>query len=442
MKRLKLLALMTLLGLVSTGFGDAPANPSDPITADQQPNDVVHYSGDIGGRLQIGLQLRFDKGGATADGCYFYYKYCKDIRIDAKVVGRGIVIHEFDPAGAITGQFVGRFEQRDPRHQYSSDEDLKSEVIAGEWSRPDGSGRRPFYLIEDFSGPIDKGAGSYQVAGFDDSKAVDQVATRFLKAVVEDSDREAVAGCVRFPITVTLDGRRQSLNSQAKLLANYSKIFTPGFVQRLRFCAPVHLFARDQGVMIGDGDIWFGPVTVAGKTDVKVIAINDGLEDGPPARNFFGDWQITRVAGYAHVYAMDDETAKTYLGTRVSFSNDAASFRGPDGKVDQCKSPAYHVTTSGREHFAAEERVDPADLGLTSPEISSFEVTEKNGRRWVSIGGSFEVKSYGSIIVQWDGVYFEMNRADPVPAARGKYGPARSDRSDPRLGHGCGDPAP
>ena len=114
----------------------------------------------------------------TATGCYFYYKYCKDIRVDGTIDGRKIVMHEYDGNGHETGRFVGEFPAVDPRHHFQTANDLQTEVITGYWSKPDGSKSQPFYLSQTFSGSWLPGS-RYVVAGFEHEHDVDVAMARF-----------------------------------------------------------------------------------------------------------------------------------------------------------------------------------------------------------------------------------------------------------------------
>jgi hypothetical protein len=411
MNRWKILTFLMLLGISVTGFGDAPAARPAPVTAGEDPEWLTRFVGDIDGKLRIGIQLRYAKGGATAEGSYFYYKYCKDIRIDAAIDGRNIVIREFDPAGRVTGRFTGRFMEADPRCHFSSKDPLQCEVIAGEWSKPDGSGRRPFYLLADNGICAPKDSCEYVAAGFDDQEAVDTFATKFLQSV-KDQDRKAVAAAIDYPVTVTIKGKRKTIKKSADLIKNYDDIFSPALVARLSECPPVHLFSRDQGVMIGSGQIWIGAVDVGKKTLPRVIAVNNEWQPGMSMLDYYGDWKITRVAGFAKVSAMDEKDAAKWIGARVTYSPDVAMFRGPDGN-DKCEKPKYEGRVIDADQFREEWREDPKDLGLPPDRIEIIEVKQRGGHGWTCCGGEFIVKSYGSIIVSWDGADFEMNRCDP-----------------------------
>ena len=109
MKRI-LLAIVFFMCCVLCLAGPA----TQPVKPDYSLGDVFEYDGDLGGKLSIGMTLRISDDAKTATGCYFYYKYCKDIRVDGTIDGRKIVMHEYDGNGHETGRFVGEFPAVDP----------------------------------------------------------------------------------------------------------------------------------------------------------------------------------------------------------------------------------------------------------------------------------------------------------------------------------------
>ena len=168
-------ALSGLLLLTGAAQAKTP-QPTEPRLGSGQSNEWVEYTGDIGGKLRIGMTLCPSKEGHSAAGTYFYVKYCKDIRIAAQLNGRAIVIHEFDPAGKLTGTFTGQLVTDDPRNHFKGDNNLQGEVIAGVWSKPDGTGELPFYLSESSARVVNPPEGRYSAAGFAANAPVDAFA--------------------------------------------------------------------------------------------------------------------------------------------------------------------------------------------------------------------------------------------------------------------------
>jgi hypothetical protein len=87
---------------------------------------------------------------------------------------------------------------------------------------------------------------------------------RALKA----GDRNAVATEIRYPIKVSLNGKIKTLRSTAELLAVYDAVFTPDYRKAIAAAIPRNMFVRDEGAMLGNGQVWFG-------ANGKVIALNN-----------------------------------------------------------------------------------------------------------------------------------------------------------------------
>ena len=110
----------------------------------------------------------------------------------------------------------------------------------------------------------------YAVAGISDPAHVTQFLAR-LKQAVASGDRAAVASMVDFPLTVhEVKGASKTYRDAAALRANYARVFTPEVVDAVAAAKPDDLFARDQGVMIGQGEIWMNEV----QGTMKVITVN------------------------------------------------------------------------------------------------------------------------------------------------------------------------
>ena len=78
-----------------------------------------------------------------------------------------------------------------------------------------------------------------------------------LQAAVRVNDRRAVINLIDFPLRVNSKGRTRIYRDAQSVERDYGRIFTPEVrraILRQRFD---QLFSRDQGTMIGDGEVWF-----------------------------------------------------------------------------------------------------------------------------------------------------------------------------------------
>nr|WKF55942.1 hypothetical protein HUO10_000386 [Paraburkholderia busanensis] len=100
-----------------------------------------------------------------------------------------------------------------------------------------------------------------------------------LQQAVAHADKPAVAGMVKYPIKVTLHGKKVTLRTPRDFIAHYDEIFTPALVDVVAKQTYATLFTRDQGVMIGGGEIWFSGIChdkACKDVAVKIITFNLG----------------------------------------------------------------------------------------------------------------------------------------------------------------------
>jgi hypothetical protein len=210
------------------------------------------YFGTLGESTGIGMSLSVrDK---ELEGAYFYREYLTDIPLKGSPTGeREITLRVTDSGGAAKGTFHLHLSEHGPH--YGSTAVLQGEVLQGTWSSADGSKTYAvaLRLQHDCAKP---GSREYEVAGAKDDALVEKNAQAFCAAVLHGKPEEA-AKYVSYPCTVSRDGKRIFLNSEAEFLKSYDAIFTKAFVARIATGVPHHMFANYQGIMIADGAVWF-----------------------------------------------------------------------------------------------------------------------------------------------------------------------------------------
>ncbi|WP_443747146.1 hypothetical protein [Asticcacaulis solisilvae] len=78
-----------------------------------------------------------------------------------------------------------------------------------------------------------------------------------LRTRLRADDAPGVAALVRYPISASERGHTVKITTRTKFIRHYHAIFTERFKQVV-YTQPDHcMFANDQGVMIGNGEIWF-----------------------------------------------------------------------------------------------------------------------------------------------------------------------------------------
>lgn len=98
-----------------------------------------------------------------------------------------------------------------------------------------------------------------------------------LQNAVRANDREAVIRLVSLPLRVN-SNRTRLYRDTKSVRADYDRIFTPNVRKAILAQRFEQLFGRDQGVMIGDGEVWFDHVCLDGDCTrvgpVRIKAIN------------------------------------------------------------------------------------------------------------------------------------------------------------------------
>ncbi|MDR5817199.1 hypothetical protein QCE62_26715 [Caballeronia sp. LZ033] len=98
-----------------------------------------------------------------------------------------------------------------------------------------------------------------------------------LQRAVAANDSKAVAALVSYPVAVHRAGTEMTLRTRREFIAHYASIFTPKLVDIVAQQKYAALFVRDQGAMIGNGEIWFSGVCrdkACKQSDVKITAFN------------------------------------------------------------------------------------------------------------------------------------------------------------------------
>lgn len=94
-----------------------------------------------------------------------------------------------------------------------------------------------------------------------------------LQTAIAASDKATVAGLVDYPFQARIGDKAVKIRDAAHFIADYDRVITAKVKAAVAKQTYATLFANWQGVMIGDGEIWFSGIG-DGK-QVKITAIND-----------------------------------------------------------------------------------------------------------------------------------------------------------------------
>ena len=99
-----------------------------------------------------------------------------------------------------------------------------------------------------------------------------------LQAAVRANDRGAVIKLIGFPLRVNEKGHSRLYRDADSVRADYDRIFTPNVTQAILGQRSDRLFGRDQGLMVGDGQVWFDHVCTNPQCSppgpVRITAVN------------------------------------------------------------------------------------------------------------------------------------------------------------------------
>ncbi len=115
------------------------------------------------------------------------------------------------------------------------------------------------------AGPALAGTAADVNARIDDvlghASRYETVIMAFQGAVAAD-DKADVAAFVRYPIVVSINGRKLTIRSAAQFVQHYDAIMTPDIVEAIKGQKYGDLFVNDQGVMFGNGQAWLDGVCI------------------------------------------------------------------------------------------------------------------------------------------------------------------------------------
>lgn len=259
--------VMRILTLMLTLAFSCSANALQSTEEGEWSNN---YVGDIDNKYKIEMTLIYRND--EVHGSYFYNKYLRDIGLSGKVLNRNqIRLEEHNEQGEAVAVFEGHFieyRNKDPRKSYgNSTGKLDKEVIVGTWQKVGHEKKMPFYLALDNATYRSKGEGRYAAAGVEDDSVIEQSAQAFWQAV-KSGDKMEVSKLISYPIYVNFSGKRHEIKDENEFLKNYDKVFTKAFKKKIEQGVPHNMFVKYCGVMLGNGEIWFG-------SDGKIIAINN-----------------------------------------------------------------------------------------------------------------------------------------------------------------------
>ncbi|WP_028595342.1 hypothetical protein [Paenibacillus assamensis] len=113
---------------------------------------------------------------------------------------------------------------------------------------------------------------------------------------------------------------------------------------------------------------------------------------------YFGNWKISKIAGYSPIYVDTDESAN--IGKAALYTAEIARFND-----NERKNPIYKEMKYSKSKFFEENRIQLSDIGINDEQVRIVEIED-----WSGPGSGFIIKNEQALILLWDGIYYELNK--------------------------------
>ena len=150
-----------------------------------------------------------------------------------------------------------------------------------------------------------------------------------------------------------------------------------------------------------DNQSQFSPSTqsVPEKAEAETVAPSPDVSSSSPS--YLGTWQITSSTFGAYS-AMSEEDCSALMGTRFEYFNDYAIY----DNQHRLDSPQYIESILTADDFSSiYQGTSLETLGISKDSIQVVAIENASG-----IGDTFYIKDENTLIIPWDGVFFEVQR--------------------------------
>ena len=143
------------------------------------------------------------------------------------------------------------------------------------------------------------------------------------------------------------------------------------------------------------------PQPVSEKVDSEAVTAAPSPDVSSSSPSYLGTWQITSSTFGAYS-AMSEEDCSALMGTRFEYFNDYAIY-DDQHRLD---SPQYIESIQTADDFSSiYQGTSLETLGISKDSIQVVAIENASG-----IGDTFYIKDENTLIIPWDGVFFEMQR--------------------------------
>ena len=135
------------------------------------------------------------------------------------------------------------------------------------------------------------------------------------------------------------------------------------------------------------------------EAETETVAPSPDVSSSSPS--YLGTWQITSSTFSAYS-AMSEEDCSALMGTRFEYFNDYAIY----DNQHRLDSPQYIESILTADDFSSiYQGTSLETLGISKDSIQVVAIENAGG-----IGDTFYIKDENTLIIPWDGVFFEIQR--------------------------------
>jgi hypothetical protein len=211
------------------------------------------------GPYRIGLNYTVQKHTDLIAAHYFYVSQLKNIPLKGAVNGDSVDLEGAD-GSKFHLHFVGNGSNGTQALTFYNSVGLK-----GSWTL----GNRSFLVdLRMQHSTENPGQPLYRQVTDQPDSAYEAMVTKTREAILSGNETET-AKCIHFPLRVNGTHHPLTIRNEDELKANWSKMFTPEFLAKLRTDVPHEMFVHNGEAMLGDGELWFD--------DKGLVALNPVL---------------------------------------------------------------------------------------------------------------------------------------------------------------------
>ncbi|CAG7640285.1 hypothetical protein ACFQI7_30255 [Paenibacillus allorhizosphaerae] len=116
-----------------------------------------------------------------------------------------------------------------------------------------------------------------------------------------------------------------------------------------------------------------------------------------PTPSYYGDWTVQKWIGSTPVSTAVDERI---IGMKATYMKEKASF-----DKETILNSEYEEIEITNDDFLKEYRTQLSDIGINSKSVTTVKIND-----WTNPGSFLIIKDEQTMIILWDGNYFEMKR--------------------------------